>query len=107
MDRGLSLINLNGIDTLRETFPGVPIGFSSHDLGIQPAYAAAVKGACVLEKHVTLWRGGYGSDQGASIEPGPLADLVRMVRELPIVMGDGEIVFYPEERPVAEKLRRV
>lgn len=105
-DRGLSLINLNGIETLRNTFPGVPVGFSSHDLGIQPSYAAAVLGACMLEKHVTLWRGMYGSDQGASIEPEALTALVRMVRELPTVLGDGKIVFYDEERDVATKLRR-
>lgn len=105
-DRGLSLINLNGMETLRNAFPGVPIGFSSHDLGIQPSYAAAVLGSCMIEKHITLWRGMYGSDQGASIEPEALTALVRMVRELPTVLGDGEIVFYEEEREVAQKLRR-
>jgi N-acetylneuraminate synthase len=105
-DRGLSLINLRGIETLRDTFPGVPIGFSSHDLGIQPAYAAAVLGACMIEKHITLFRGMYGSDQAASIEPEDTARLVRMVRELPLVLGDGSIVFYDEEKPVAAKLRR-
>lgn len=106
-DRGLSLINLRGIKTLRDHFhENIPIGFSSHDLGIQPAYAAAVLGACVLEKHITLFRGMYGSDQAASIEPDDLRRLVRMVKELPLVLGDGIIHFYEEERPVAEKLRR-
>lgn len=106
-DRGLSLINLNGIDTLKKEFPSLPIGFSSHDLGIQPSYAAVVKGACMIEKHITLFRGMYGSDQGASIEPDDMRRLVRMVHELPIVLGSGEIEFYEEEKPVAEKLRRV
>jgi N-acetylneuraminate synthase len=106
MDRGLSLINLNGIKTLRQTFPGVPIGFSSHDLGILPSYAAAVIGTVMIEKHVTLWRGMYGSDQGASIEPDDLNKLVRAVRDLPVALGDGEIRFYEEEVPVAAKLRR-
>jgi len=105
-DRGLSLINLRGIETLRTEFPGVPIGFSSHDLGIQPAYAAAVLGACMIEKHITLFRGMYGSDQAASIEPEDTSRLVRMVRELPLVLGDGQIEFYEEEKPVAAKLRR-
>lgn len=105
-DRGLSLINLSGIETLRREFPGVPVGFSSHDLGIQPSYAAAVLGACVIEKHLTLFRGMYGSDQGASIEPDDMCRLVRMIRELPLVMGDGKIVFYDEEKPVAKKLRK-
>lgn len=105
-DRGLSLINLHGMQTLRDSFPGVPVGFSSHDLGIQPSYAAAVLGACMLEKHVTLFRGMYGSDQGASIEADDLRRLVRMVHEIPLVLGDGEIRFYEDEKPVAAKLRR-
>lgn len=105
-DRGLSLINLRGIETLKDEFPDVPIGFSSHDLGIQPAYAAAVLGACMIEKHITLFRGMYGSDQAASIEPEDTNRLVRMVRELPLVLGDGVIEFYEEEKPVAAKLRR-
>lgn len=105
-DKGLSLINLRGIETLRSEFPGVPIGFSSHDLGIQPSYAAAVLGARMIEKHITLFRGMYGSDQGASIEIDDLRRLVRMVHELPLVLGDGEIRFYDEEKPVAKKLRR-
>jgi len=105
-DRGLSLINLNGLETLRNTFPGIPIGFSSHDLGVQPSYAAAVMGACMIEKHITLFRGMYGSDQAASIEGDDMRKLVRMVRELPLVLGNGEIQFYEEEKPVAKKLRR-
>lgn len=105
-DRGLSLINLNGIDTLQAAFPGVPIGFSSHDLGIMPSYAAAAKGAGMIEKHITLFRAMYGSDQAASIEEDDLRRLTRAVSELPLVMGDGEIKFYDEERPVADKLRR-
>lgn len=106
-DRGLSLINLRGIDTLRKTFPDVPIGFSSHDLGIQPSYAAAVMGAVMIEKHITLLRGMYGSDQAASIEGEDLRKLVRMVHdELPLVMGNGVITFYEEEKGAAEKLRR-
>ena len=102
----LQLINLRGMDTLRKRF-GVPVGFSSHDSGIMPSYAAAARGACVIEKHVTLERSMWGSDQGSSIEPLPLTNLCRMVRELSVALGNGEIVIYPDEEAVAKKLRRV
>jgi len=106
-DRGLSMINLRGMKTLRDMYPGIPIGFSSHDLGIFPAYAAAALGAVMIEKHLTLFRGMFGSDQASSIEGDDMARLVRAIEELPLVMGDGDIKFYDEERPVAKKLRRV
>ncbi|MBU0750267.1 N-acetylneuraminate synthase family protein [Patescibacteria group bacterium] len=106
-DRGLSMINLRGMKTLQDMYPGIPIGFSSHDLGIKPAYASAVLGAVMIEKHLTLFRGMFGSDQASSIEADDMARLVRAVEELPLVMGDGDIKFYDEERPVAKKLRRV
>lgn len=104
-DHGLSMLNLKGLETLRTKF-GVPVGFSSHDTGIMPSYAAAVLGACIIEKHLTLYRAMWGSDQAASIEPNRLGDLCRMVKELKIAMGDGDIRFYPDEVPVAKKLRR-
>lgn len=102
----LKLINLRGLDTLRETFH-VPIGFSSHDSGIMPTYAAVARGASMIEKHITLERGMWGSDQGSSIEPIGFSSLCRMVRELAIALGDGKISVYPGEQEVAEKLRRV
>jgi N-acetylneuraminate synthase len=106
-ERGMEIINLKGLHTLNDAYPDVPVGFSSHDLGIQPSYASAVLGSCMIEKHITLKRAMYGSDQASSIEPDALERLVKMVRELPLVLGDGEIVIYPEEVPVAKKLRRV
>jgi N-acetylneuraminate synthase len=105
-DAILGRINLRGIDTLRETF-GVPVGFSSHDDGIQPTYAAAARGAVMLEKHITLNRGLFGSDQGSSVEPIEFARLCRMVKELQVVFGNGVIEIHPEEEVVAKKLRRV
>ena len=102
----LRLINLRGIKTLREIF-GVPVGFSSHDSGVMPSYAAAARGAVILEKHVTLERGMWGSDQGGSIEPQDLTNLCRMVLELRLAMGDGQIIVYPDEEVVQKKLRRV
>jgi len=102
----LRMINLRGIDTLRREF-GVPVGFSSHDDGIQPSYAAAGRGAVMLEKHITLNRRLFGSDQGSSVEPIEFARLCRMVKELPVVLGDGLIKIHCEEEAVAKKLRRV
>lgn len=102
----LGLINLKGMDTLRKNF-GVPVGFSSHDSGIMPSYAAVAQGACVLEKHITLERSMWGSDHGISIEPIDLVRLCRAIRELSIALGNGEIVVYPDEEQVAKKLRRV
>ncbi|OGG48335.1 hypothetical protein A2761_03365 [Candidatus Kaiserbacteria bacterium RIFCSPHIGHO2_01_FULL_51_33] len=104
-DHGLSLLNLRGIEALRQEF-GIPVGFSSHDTGIQPSYASAVLGGAAIEKHLTLWRGMWGSDHAASVEPGDLERLIKMVRSLTLVLGDGDIKFYPEEVPTAKKLRR-
>ncbi|MEA1929452.1 MAG: N-acetylneuraminate synthase family protein [Patescibacteria group bacterium] len=105
-DEMLGLINLRGITTLQETF-GVPIGLSSHDSGIQPAYAAAVLGACMVEKHITLERGMWGSDQGSSIDPIDLPRLGKMLQELPLILGDGKILVNEAERAMEQKLRRV
>ncbi|MCR4334875.1 MAG: N-acetylneuraminate synthase family protein [Patescibacteria group bacterium] len=102
----LKLINLRGMDTLSEEF-GVPVGFSSHDSGIQPTYASVVRGAVMVEKHITLERGMWGSDQGSSVESSSFIHLCGMIRQIPSVLGDGEIVVYPAEEEVSNKLRRV
>jgi len=104
-EHGRNFINLRSMEKLRQKFH-VPVGFSSHDTGIQPTYAACVLGACVVEKHITMYRGMWGSDQAASIEPDDLRRLCQMIRELEEVLGDGEKHFYEEERAVAQKLRR-
>ncbi len=106
-DEILKMVNLRGIKTLRETFRGVPVGFSSHDSGIQPTYAAVAQGAVMIEKHVTLERGMFGSDQSSSTEGHEFCRLCQMVRDLPLALGDGEIRIYPDEEVVAKKLRRV
>lgn len=104
-DKVLSMINLRCIETLRDAFR-LPVGFSSHDSGIVPSYAAAAMGACIVEKHITLERSMWGSDQASSIEPQELTNLCRWIRELQILRGDGKKVIYPEEREVIKKLRR-
>ncbi len=100
------MINLRGIRTLADEF-GVPIGFSSHDGGIQPTYAAVARGAVLIENHITLARGMWGSDQGSSIEPRGYEALCLMIRQLEVALGDGKIVVYQEEEEFAKRLRRV
>ena len=102
----LKMINLKGITTLQNNFPDVPIGFSSNDNGIIPAFAAVAAGACMVEKHITLKRSMWGSDQASSTEPQEFMNLCRWIREFEIARGDGEIRLYPEEIEVMKKLRR-
>ncbi len=102
----LGRINLRAIDALRQEL-GVPIGFSSHDSGIMPTYAAVARGASMIEKHITLERGMWGSDQGWSTDPIDLPRLCRAVREFPLILGSGEVAFDPAEEAAEKKLRRV
>ena len=104
-DHGLGIINLQAIRTLEKELQ-LPIGFSSHDTGIIPCYASVIMGACAIEKHITLYRAMWGSDQAVSIEPNDLEKLCRMVREFAFIKGNGVISIYPEEIPIMEKLRR-
>jgi N-acetylneuraminate synthase len=101
-----SELNLRGIYTLKEKFD-VPIGYSGHEVGLATSYAAAVLGACVVERHITLDRAMWGSDQAASVEPQGVSRLVRDIRELDAAMGDGVIKVYESEEPIIDKLRRV
>jgi N-acetylneuraminate synthase len=101
-----SELNLRGIQTLKEKF-GVPVGYSGHEVGLATSYAAAVLGACAVERHITLDRAMWGSDQAASVEPQGVSRLVRDIRELDDAMGDGVIRVYESEEPIIEKLRRV
>jgi N-acetylneuraminate synthase len=99
-------LNLLVINTLRARF-GVPIGYSGHEVGLATSYAAAVLGACVIERHITLDRAMWGSDQAASVEPQGLARLVRDIREYEIAAGDGIKRLYESEVAIMKKLRRV
>ena len=101
----LRMINLRGIETLKKEFQ-IPVGFSSHDNGRVPTFAAVAMGACCVEKHITLEKSMFGSDQASSMEPLEIGDLCRWIRQLEITRGDGQIHIYPEEREVMKKLRR-
>lgn len=99
-------INLLGIRTLAAEFPDIKIGYSGHEKGLMPTVAAVALGAASVERHVTLSRTDWGSDQAASIEMDELAVLVADIRRLETVLGDGVIQVYEDEKPIAEKLRR-
>lgn len=100
-------LNLRGINTLQAEFNGVPIGYSGHEPGLGTTLAAVAVGACVVERHVTMDRAMWGSDQAASVEPQGIQRLVRDIRGVGTAMGDGSIRIYDSERPIIDKLRRV
>jgi N-acetylneuraminate synthase len=99
-------LNLKAIPVLRERY-GVPIGYSGHETGIATSVAAAVLGACIVERHVTLDRSMWGSDQAASLEPNGIMRVVRDIRLVETALGDGEKTVVPSEVPIMQKLRRV
>lgn len=99
-------LNLRMITTLRETFP-CPIGYSGHEVGLVPSVVAVSLGACMVERHITLDRAMWGSDQAASVEPGGFERLVRYVRVTEASLGDGVKKVYESELSSLKKLRRV
>ncbi len=99
-------INLLAIKQLEERYD-VPIGFSGHERGITPSIVAAALGACSVERHITTDRTLWGSDHAASLEPTGLFKLVRDIKHLPDVLGDGQKKVYESEKPIIKKLRRV
>ncbi len=99
-------LNLTYLERLRSIFHH-PVGYSGHETDLIPSVVAAVKGACMVERHITLDHSMYGSDQRASLGPDGLNKLVKYIRVLPVIMGDGRKVVYPSEVPIREKLRKV
>ena len=98
-------LNLRAINTLRKQFP-CPVGYSGHEVGLPTTVAAVAMGACYIERHITLDRSMWGSDQAASIEPGGLERLVKYIRVVEESMGDGVKKVYDSELPVIKRLRR-
>ncbi len=95
------------VETLRKEFPKNPIGYSGHEVGLVPSAIAVALGACMLERHLTLDRAMWGSDQAASVEPGGFERLVKYVRLTEASLGDGVKKVYESEKPSLSKLRRV
>src|SRR5436190_3875757 len=97
---------LRVIQTLRERYD-LPIGYSGHEVGLVTSVAAVALGACVIERHITLDRAMWGSDQAASVEPQGFERLVSYIRATESALGDGTKRLWDSEIPVMEKLRRV
>ncbi|MFH8578338.1 N-acetylneuraminate synthase family protein [Streptomyces zaomyceticus] len=100
-------LNLRVIQTLQEEYPNVPIGYSGHETGLQTTLAAVALGATFVERHITLDRAMWGSDQAASVEPQGLQRLVRDIRAIEAALGDGVKKVYESELGPMKKLRRV
>jgi len=96
--------NLNRIKTLRDRYK-CNVGYSGHEVGLAVSYAAAALGITSLERHITLDRAMYGSDQAASVAPAGLRQLIGAVRKIEKAMGDGNMTMNSKEIPIAKKLR--
>lgn len=99
-------LNLRAISTMARRYD-IPVGYSGHEVGLYTSLAAVVLGACYLERHITLDRAMWGSDQAASVEPQGFVRLVKDTRAVEKAMGDGIKRVYESELPIMNKLRRV
>ncbi|MEJ5262077.1 MAG: N-acetylneuraminate synthase family protein [Ignavibacterium sp.] len=100
-------LNLRMIETLKKKYPTIPIGYSGHEVGLAPTWAAVALGACFVERHITLDRAMWGTDQAASVEMGGLQRLVSNIRDIEAALGDGIKKVYESEKSQIQKLRRV
>jgi len=101
----LEEINLKMIYVLQKRY-NIPIGYSSHEMNSSVPMISVAMGACVIERHVTLDRSMWGSDQHFSINPSELKNMVVSIRDLEIILGDGKKKVYPREIPIMKKLRK-
>ena len=99
-------LNLRVIPMLHKRY-GIPVGYSGHETGLSTSISTITLGACVLERHITLDRAMWGSDQAASVEPQGFAHMVRDIRLVETAMGDGVKRLGEREEPILKKLRRV
>jgi N-acetylneuraminate synthase len=100
-------LNLKMIESLRREFPELPIGYSGHEVGLVPTAVAVALGACMVERHLTLDRAMWGSDQAASVEPWGFETLVKYIRVTERSIGDGVKKVYDSELGSLKRLRRV
>lgn len=100
-------LNMRMIKTLRGLYPSIPIGYSGHETGLATTYAAVAMGASFIERHITIDRAMWGTDQAASVEIGGLQRMVKDIRDIEAAMGDGVKRVYDSELGVRAKLRRV
>jgi len=100
-------LNLKMIETLQHEFPDLPIGYSGHEVGLVPTAVAVALGASMVERHLTLDRAMWGSDQAASVEPWGFETLVKYIRVTERSIGDGVKKVYDSEQSSLKRLRRV
>jgi N-acetylneuraminate synthase len=100
-------LNLRMIRTLKREYPRCPIGYSGHETGLAPTWAAVALGATFIERHITLDRAMWGTDHAASVELSGLERLVGQIRDVERAVGDGIKRVYESELPIRQKLRRV
>jgi N-acetylneuraminate synthase len=100
-------LNLKMISTLRDKYPNTPIGYSGHETGLAPTWSAVALGASFVERHITLDRAMWGSDQAASVEINGFHRLVRNIHDIEIALGDGVKRVYKSEMGARAKLRKV
>jgi N-acetylneuraminate synthase len=100
-------LNLRMIQTLKQKFPECPIGYSGHETGLAPTWAAVAMGATFVERHITLDRAMWGSDQAASVEIGGLIRLVQNIRDIERAVGDGVKKVYESELGPRKRLRQI
>jgi len=100
-------LNLKMITTLKNKYPETPIGYSGHETGLAPTLAAVAIGASFVERHITLDRAMWGTDQAASVEVEGFHRLVRNIRDIEAALGDGIKKVYQSEMSARKKLRRV
>lgn len=99
-------LNLLVIRSFMEKYKTVPVGYSGHETGLAPTLAAVALGASFVERHITLDRAMWGTDQAASVEIGGMFRLVKDIRDIENAMGDGQKVVYESERASQKKLRK-
>ena len=99
-------LNLKAINTLIEKF-SLLVGYSGHEVGLATTVSAVALGSCVIERHITLDRSMWGSDQSASVEPVGFKKLVNNIRATEMALGDGIKIVYQTEKDIIKKLRRV
>jgi N-acetylneuraminate synthase len=99
-------LNLRVITSLRKEFD-CPIGYSGHEVGLATTVAAVALGASLVERHITLSRAMWGSDQSASVEPHGFARLIKDIRNIEMALGDGVKCVYESEIPAMQRLRPV
>lgn len=103
----LEELNLSVITFYKNRYKEIPIGYSGHEVGLAPTYAAVALGATFVERHFTLDRSMWGTDQAASVEVGGMMRLVKDIRDIEKSLGDGIKRVYESELPSMQKLRKV